>query len=416
MRAATDAPQTVQNALRDLDDRLIRLERRFSGLDSVSSASLGAELAILRQAIEAGDRIPNFQDFNDVFVGGSNSVEPTYIRSSNGVILICPSDATNWPPGEKAGPTAPIVEYDDGAVIVDESVQIRSAYQIDLLPGLQPAGTTEEGMGGVYVHGDLNVSGTTTNTATDTRELTVDAKKPVNVQSRSQIKLLSNHAENSTDIDDSAVIVDHAVTIRAKDQIQLMPGLESPTTGEGGVYVHGDLNVAGTTYAAQFEGNVKTQLLGVAFSSGPGNVGTAETDLAGYSWSIPANSFGVGESMHIHGVVIAAANTNTKTVRLDIAGVKVTVWTSAANVANHVGNFDAFVIRRTTTTGAISGFYLKDSAAAGTPTVILINAGLSAINWTITQAAKITGQATTDNDIRIADFNVNWIRGNGTIK
>ena len=256
MRNPTDAPQNVQSAFKDLDDRLVRLEKKLSSLDAVTKDSLRTEVDSLRQSIADGDRIPNFQDFNDVFIGGSDSVEPTYIRSQNGAILICPRDAKGFPEivdnnlviEKWGGSSAPVVEYDDGAVIVDESVQIRAAYQIELAPGLQPAGRADDSDGGVYVRGDLNVTGTATNTATDTREIVVDAKKSVNIQGRSQIKLLSNHAENSTDIDDSAVIIDHAVMIRAKDQIQLMPGLGDPTTGEGGVYVHGDLNVSASAF------------------------------------------------------------------------------------------------------------------------------------------------------------------------
>jgi len=163
-------------------------------------------------------------------------------------------------------------------------------------------------------------------------------------------------------------------------------------------------------------GLLKTQHFGVGFSVGAGNVSTGETDLAGYSFTIAANLLADGDALRLRGLCTLANNTNAKTLRFYIGTQFNTILASAAAVASNIGQFDLILTRRSSTVCAVQGFYLKDAAPAAAPTIIAVNFGLSSLNFGSSQTSKLTGQGGATDDLKMAEYSVEAIRGNGTIK
>jgi len=164
------------------------------------------------------------------------------------------------------------------------------------------------------------------------------------------------------------------------------------------------------------DGSLNAGLYSVAFSAGAQNSGTGETDLTGFSFSLPANFLAVGEFLRFRSIHSAAQNTNTKTIRLYVNGQATTIWTSAASVAAHTGQTDNLVNFRTATTGGIFGWYHKDCAPTATPTVVLVRASLTGLAWTSVQTIKLTGQGGASADLTQAEWTVEQIRGNGVLQ
>lgn len=160
-------------------------------------------------------------------------------------------------------------------------------------------------------------------------------------------------------------------------------------------------------YYAGYYGGVTTALLNA-------NSGAGETDLSGYTFTIPSSYLSVGEGFHLQGMVSAAANTNAKTLRLDIAGQKATIWASSANVAAHIGRFDARFTCRSNTGAAVLGWYSKDNAAAAALGFwVCISAAFASLNFSQSQTAKLTAQGTSSLDLLVADVSFVFYRGNG---
>ena len=78
------------------------------------------------------------------------------------------------------------------------------------------------------------------------------------------------------------------------------------------------------------DGTLKTQLLGVAGVAGFGNVGAAETDATGYSFTIPADFLSDGESLECVGQFDLAANANAKRLGFYIGTSKRFFYSAAA--------------------------------------------------------------------------------------
>jgi hypothetical protein len=133
------------------------------------------------------------------------------------------------------------------------------------------------------------------------------------------------------------------------------------------------------------------------------NVGTSETDLA--TTSIPPLDIdGEGFDLTCDGAL--AANTNTKTLRLDIAGQKVTLLQNTTNVANNVFTVRIHVARRTTSVVEVYGVVTFNAASGAAPTVQHLSTTLTALDMTRTQQVKITGQSNTaSGDVTLRNIN-----------
>lgn len=133
------------------------------------------------------------------------------------------------------------------------------------------------------------------------------------------------------------------------------------------------------------------------------NLLVAETDLA--LWSIPPLDIdGEGFDLHCDGSMAATAN--TKTLRLDIAGQKLTIFATAVNTANNIWVARLHVARRSATVVEVSGFVTLNAATGVAPTLLHIGATITALDMTHTQLAKLTGQSNTASaDIVLRNYN-----------
>lgn len=155
-------------------------------------------------------------------------------------------------------------------------------------------------------------------------------------------------------------------------------------------------------------------LLGVGYFSGAGNVDAAETELTGYGFTIPANFLADGDQLELIGTFTLAANGNTKTLKLYPDGTDPpgTIYTGADN--QKVGHFSLVITRRTSSTAAMTGT-VAIYTPAGTAVVGGVNTEITNLDFTVDQIAKLTGQGTASDDIKMTEFHVRHFRGKGSI-
>ncbi len=150
-----------------------------------------------------------------------------------------------------------------------------------------------------------------------------------------------------------------------------------------------------------------------ALQGSAGNVSSGETDLTGFTWTIPANFIDDGESLIVEGRFDLAANANNKALRFYIGATGVLFYTAAGN--NLLGHFRMAITRLTTTTAHVNGITtLGTSGLSAVSTHISQITGISSLDWTVAQVAKFTGQATSNNDILLRDLWVTHFRGNAS--
>ena len=149
--------------------------------------------------------------------------------------------------------------------------------------------------------------------------------------------------------------------------------------------------------------------------AGSGNAaGGGDTEITAYEVSIPDNyMITPGSCLILEGLLVLAANTNSKSMKISIgASGVVTLFTNADNVANHRVPFRVTITRRTDILAGVMGLFYYGAAAGGTPSVYLGNAALSgsAVDWTAQQDLKIFLVGTADNDIWLTDYRVSQER------
>lgn len=146
----------------------------------------------------------------------------------------------------------------------------------------------------------------------------------------------------------------------------------------------------------------------IAFGSGQGNAaGAGDTELTSYDTFIPANYCNAaGNAIVIEGVMTVAANGDAKTVKVKVgSGTLTTLWSSSANVANHVVPFRITIRRRTSTTGSVvSLFYHGVATATDVPNVYMTYATLGTLDWTANQVLNLYSSATTINSVVMNDL------------
>lgn len=192
------------------------------------------------------------------------------------------------------------------------------------------------------------------------------------------------------------------------------PG-ETVTAALFNQHIRDNMNVLKTQI--RDDGRLLTLLKGIAFSAGQGNAaGGGDTALTSYLVTIPAGLISQpGDGVVLEGSLSAAANTNTKALKLKLVGAgapnMVTVFTNAANVANHIPTFRLLLRRRTATVGAATGASLVGAANQGNATSVLLNAGLTGIDWSIDQTLTLYLVGTAANDLLMVDYCVRVFSG-----
>lgn len=153
----------------------------------------------------------------------------------------------------------------------------------------------------------------------------------------------------------------------------------------------------------------------IAFSSGQANVSTsgADTELTSYEISIPANYLAyAGSSLVALGTMAVAANGDAKTVKISIGSsvTKVTLWSSSANVANHVVPFRVVVRRRGATAGVVDSIFYHGVASGNNASPYMVYTSVGTVDWTTNQLLKFYATAATAGSITFEDLAVFAIR------
>ncbi len=139
------------------------------------------------------------------------------------------------------------------------------------------------------------------------------------------------------------------------------------------------------------------------------NSGSGETVLK--SFTLPALADGEGVDLDVP--MSLAANTNVKTLRIDIAGQKGTLFVSSANVASNVGQIFISLSRFSSTVAVVRGLAFFDAAVGAAPTIWQVAISLT-IGLGTPRLVSITGQGTASADINAVDMRVHGVLG-GTL-
>ena len=158
----------------------------------------------------------------------------------------------------------------------------------------------------------------------------------------------------------------------------------------------------------------KAGLRTIAFGTGQGNdAGSGDTELTNYNVIIPANYLATpGNALVLEGVLTAAANGNAKALKIQLAsaGTKVTVWSSAANVASHMVPFRFVIRRRTATTASIVGIMEAGATTAGAPAAYMTYATMGTAAWASNQTLTLFAVGVDANDVVLNDYMVYAVR------
>jgi len=135
-----------------------------------------------------------------------------------------------------------------------------------------------------------------------------------------------------------------------------------------------------------------------------GNVGTGEDDLASYT--VPANTLAVNnQSLWVEASGTITSNVNGKEIRLKLGSESIIIWTLPVSVTAY------WKIRaRCLRTGAATQIWTVDygySTTGGTHVSATITTP-SALTLSSSNVLKVTGTATSNNDIQIGTFIVGY--------
>jgi hypothetical protein len=158
---------------------------------------------------------------------------------------------------------------------------------------------------------------------------------------------------------------------------------------------------------SQFTG---TAHMAVAFGTGQSNgVGSVDTYLSSYIINILPNHLALpGDAIVLEGVLSIAANAdNPKLFRISLgAGPITTIWSSAANVANHVVPFRCTIRRRTSTNASVTSIAWTGAASGGVPTDYMVVTTMNPVDFTVFQLLKLYGNSATAGTVKLTDFSI----------
>jgi hypothetical protein len=189
--------------------------------------------------------------------------------------------------------------------------------------------------------------------------------------------------------------------------------LETPApTPEAGFEMPYAVGIADSTTTLVFplsspQAHTKDALKTIAFSSGQSNAGGGgDTELTSYDVYLPANYIGAaGNALVIEGTMSVAANGDAKTVKVQVgSGTAVTVWSSSANVANHVVPFRIVIRRRTSTTGSISSVFWHGVASGNNADPYMVYTTIGTVAWTSNQSITLYCAANTVTSVTMNDL------------
>lgn len=156
---------------------------------------------------------------------------------------------------------------------------------------------------------------------------------------------------------------------------------------------------------------------GFALAAGQGNAGGgADTQLTSYDVTLPANLLNQpGNGLIVEGTFVKGTTVETSTVKLQIAS-GTTVVIISTNGTSDIVPFRMVMRRRLGTTGSITGLsWIGAGGGGGAPTNYLVNAGLSSIDWTVSQTLKIFSASTTAAEMKLTDYHVIVFKGDGVL-
>ena len=160
--------------------------------------------------------------------------------------------------------------------------------------------------------------------------------------------------------------------------------------------------------------SVQANIKGFGFSAGEGNdAGGADTQLTSYDVAILGGTVvNPGNGLLVEGTLSVSTPSEAKTCKIQIdSATLVTLYTATA--ASHIVPFRVILRRRTSTTGSITGITWVGAAAGGAPTNYLVNSALGTVAWAGAQTLKIFLSGTTADSIKLTDYNVSLIQGDG---
>jgi hypothetical protein len=191
------------------------------------------------------------------------------------------------------------------------------------------------------------------------------------------------------------------------------PG-ETVTASLMNAHVRDNMNVLKTPM--DNSGRLYTLLKGVAFSAGQGNAaGGGDTQLTSYDTAVEGGLLGQpGDHLIVEGLFTLAANTNAKTVKMQVAsGTLASVFSIATNVANHRVPFRVVILRRGQTTAAIWGMFWSYGGPALPAVAALswaMSGSLSTLDWNAAQTLKIFASGAGASDLVLTDYTVRVAR------
>ena len=182
-------------------------------------------------------------------------------------------------------------------------------------------------------------------------------------------------------------------------------------------------NGDGTLVKAVFLGNNILYSNTAAATALVGNVIGANTDTAfSLSYTIPANSLAAGDILRIRGqgLVVAAANTDTLTIKVKIGSTTIATSPAPDTVTNDIFAFDIDVVIRTigaTGTYVAGGWMFMGTPAAAAGAADISSGsfvGSTAINTLTTNAITVTANwsvADAGDSARLDILSVELLRG-----
>jgi hypothetical protein len=152
----------------------------------------------------------------------------------------------------------------------------------------------------------------------------------------------------------------------------------------------------------------------IGFGTGQANgAGAVDTELTSYGVFIPANYLkAAGNAIIMEGTMAVAANGDTKLLKVKVgAGTLTTLWSSAANLANHVVPFRVVIRRRLSTSGSVAAVFFDGVASgAGSPAPFMTYTTLGTLDWTTNQVLKLFANVNTATSITMQDYTVYGVR------